>query len=158
MKERHMSVTVKDLDDLLAQVAKLEGEADAIDDLMKAKNKKINTLLWRAAAYCEELGRTEYATPHGVFEIVDEERVKLPVEDLDKKAFFQHLRDREILDKYATVNAASFKALFFADRRAFVSGGGDPMLFRMPGIGPVMFDKKPNFKIKKKRKEKVSGD
>ncbi len=150
-----MSVTVKELDDLLSQVAKLEGEADAIDELVKAKNKEIHTLLWRAAAYCEELGRTEYDTPFGKFEIIDEERVKLPVDDLDKKAFFQHLRDREIFDKYATVNAASFKALFFADRRAFVAQGGDAMLFRMPGIGPVMFDKKPNFKVTKKRKQVV---
>lgn len=147
-----MAVTVKELDELLKQLLKLGEEKDALEDLLTAKNKEISAIEWRAAAYLEELERTEYHTHLGKFTIEASERINLPKEDRDKQALFAHLRERGIADKYLTVHAGSLNALFFADREAFIESGGDPMLFAMPGIGPVKFANMPKFKPVKKPK------
>ena len=141
-------VTVEGLDALCQKIVEFEDAKDALEEQVSELNKEITQLVYRAAAFLKDLGREEYSTPIGKLIVETKMRVNLPQTDLDKQALFSHLRERGLFDKYATVNANSLNALYFADFNSLPPE--DRMTFAMPGIGPVKVEEHPKFKRSRK--------
>lgn len=140
-------VTVAELDALIEKLADCSKRCDAKEDEMKALNKEYASLEGKIAAHMEELNRQKYDSPHGKFQVNEKWRVNMPQTDADKAAFFDHLRERGIFDKLATVNSNSLNALYMRDWEE-AKDRGEGMLFNMPGVpAPTRFvklDFKPN--------------
>lgn len=143
------TVTVAELNKLLEQYVRLDAEKEALEAQVTEKNKELATVEGRVTAYLKELGQDEFNSPLAKCEIVEKWRVNLPAGDIAKKEFFDHLRERGIFDKYATVQSNSLNALYFRDQAEYVRQGGDPMLFSMPGIGAPKVHVKTDIKLKK---------
>lgn len=142
-------VTVAELDGLIAELAKKEKECDEQAAITKNLNKEYMAIEGRIVNYMKELGRDKYDSPHGKFKIDEKWRVNLPEDDNAKRALFDHLRERGIFDKYATVNSNSLNALYMADWKEAQSKG-EGMTFAMPGVpAPKLFEKL-DFKATKK--------
>lgn len=134
------SVTVADLDELIAKIAKKEGEIEIQEDILKEKNKELATLQGKCVQYLNELNRKNYESPSGKVTIAQKWRVNLPADDNAKRALFEHLRERGIFDKYATVNSNSLNSLYKQDWEA-AKERGEGLEFSMPGIGaPNLFE------------------
>lgn len=151
--ESSPSVTVKDLDTLIEQLVKKIEEINVQSEVTTKLNKEYNALEYKIASYLKDLGREEYDHPAGKFVFVETFRVNMPESDLDKQAFFDHLRERGIFDKYATVNSNSLNALYKADL-ADAKTRGEEMTFTMPGIPAPKYSTKPDFKLKKPKTKK----
>lgn len=132
-------VTVKDLDKLVEDIAKKRAEIDELADKTTEKNKEMMALQTKAYNYLRELGREDFKSPVGTLSIKTIWNVTNPKTEEDKAALFDWMRKRGIYDAYASVNAASLKSLYMAEREAYIKGGGDPMLFSMPGMEPAKF-------------------
>lgn len=143
-------VTVKELDELIEKLDIEEKKKETVAETLTGINKEINALEYRIAAYLNELGRDEYVCPIGKFTIKDTWRVNMPQTDMDKRMLFDHLRERGIFDKLATVNSNSLNALYRADWEE-AKERGEGMTFAMPGVPAPKFDKKLDFKPAKKQ-------
>lgn len=142
------AVTVEDLDKLIEELALKEAQGEAQSKIMVELNKQIAQLEGRVVAHLKDLNREDYLSPLGKVRIVQKWRVNMPAGDLAKKALFEHLREREIFDKYATVNSNLLNALFMRDWEA-AKERGEGLEFNMPGIdAPKLFEAL-DFKLKK---------
>lgn len=141
-------VTVQGLDLLCQQIAEKDLEHDEKDRAKKDAYKELEQLKYRAAQYLKELGREDYKSPYGDVAIVQKWRVNMPEDDNAKSALFDHLRERGIFDKYASVHAQSLNSLYMKDWEA-AKERGEGMEFSMPGVGAPKLDEKTNFKPKK---------
>lgn len=150
MSSQQNKVTVEDLDKLLVELLTKEDECDAQKEVMTKLNKEYSALEYKIAAYLKDLGREEYIHAVGKFQIKTKWRVNLPQSDMDKKQFFDHLRERGIFDKFATVNSNSLNALYRQDWEA-AKERGEEMTFAMPGIPAPVFETAPEFKRSKKK-------
>jgi hypothetical protein len=142
------SVTVADLDKLVQELASLETQKDAQAEITKQINKEIQGVEGRIVAHLKDLGREDYLSPLGKLSIREKWRVNMPVDDLAKRALFDHLRSRDIFDRYATVNSNSLNALFMRDWEE-AKEKGEGMTFNMPGIGAPTLYESLDFKLKK---------
>ncbi len=134
------SVTVRDLDLLLEALAGKEAELEKQSEVTKKINKEIARLEGQVVAHLKDLGRTDYDSPIGKARIEEKWRVNMPADDMAKRELFDHLRARDIFDKFATVNANSLNALFMADWKE-AQERGEGVTFSMPGIGaPKLFE------------------
>lgn len=138
-------VSVAELDGLLLELKNLEAKIDIQKQALTELNKKYASLLYQCANYMDELGRTEYSSPHGKFQIKESWRVNMPQDDLAKQELFEHLKSRGIFDKYATVNSNSLNALYMADWRE-AKERGQGIEFFMPGVPAPNRELKPTFK------------
>ncbi len=142
-------VTVAELNDLIAKIAEQEQKIEVQAEVSKNLNKELAVLENRAVQYLKDLGQDEFVSPYGKCSIEQKWRVNLPENDIEKRKFFDHLREREIFDKYATVNSNSLQSLYNRDwEAAKLEGHG--MEFSMPGIGAPKLFEKFNFKAAKK--------
>lgn len=127
------NLTVDDLDNFVKQIKDKRLEAEAIDTQLTTVNKEIMSLEAKAVGILKELGRKNYTSPHGTITMEQKWRVSLPSNDISKTSFFEHLRERGIFEKYATVNYNSLNSLYLTDwKEAEKEGRG--MEFSMPGI------------------------
>lgn len=134
------SVTVAELDELIKQIAAKNSEIEKAEDVVKAHNKELTKLEGRCVEYLKELKRDKYDSPFGKVSIAQKWRVNMPADDNAKRALFEHLREREIFDKYATVNSNSLNSLFMRDWEA-AKERGEGLTFSMPGIeAPKLFE------------------
>lgn len=148
MGEAMSTVTVKELDDLVELLAQKEKECDAQSEVTKLLNKEYAAIEGRIVNYMKELEREQYDSPFGKIKIKQQWRVNMPGDDNEKRLLFDHLRERGIFDKYATVNSNSLNALYMADWRE-AQARGEGMTFAMPGVpAPKLFEK-PDFKAAK---------
>jgi len=141
-------VTVKELDTIVEKLAALEVTKEAAAARVTELNKEIAQLEGKIVQYLNDLGRKDYDSPHGKLKIAAKWRVNLPETDLDKKQLFDHLRERGIFDKFATVNSNSLNALYMRDWEE-AKERGEGMTFSMPGIGAPKLFEALNFKPKK---------
>ena len=134
------SVTVAELDELVKMIAAKEKEIDAQKEITTKLNKELTSLEGKCTQYLIELGRKDYTSPHGKVAITQKWRVNLPDGDSAKRLFFDHLRERGIFDKYATVNSNSLNALYMQDW-AEAKERGEGLEFTMPGLeAPKLFE------------------
>jgi hypothetical protein len=138
-------VTVKDLDQLIADIAAKKAEIEELEAQTSAKNKELAAMQAKAYNYLRELGREDFKSPHGNLAIKQVWSVTNPKTEEDKAALFQWMRERGIYDRYATVHATALKSLFLAERESYVKDGGDPMLFSLPGMEPAKLFETANF-------------
>jgi chromosome segregation ATPase len=144
-------VTVKELDELTKKLVELNKSKDALEDQVTVINKEIMQIEQQCTNYMKELERDEYVSPFGKVSIEEKWRVNLPDTPVAKKLFFDHLRERGLFDKYATVNSNSLNAYFKAEWEEAKRTGN--VNFALPGIeAPRLFEKtnfKPNKEVKK---------
>ncbi len=134
------TVTVEGLNRIIEELSIKEDEAEKQGEVLKNLNKEIARLEGQVVGHLKDLGQEEYLSPKGKVSIDQKWRVNMPADDLAKKELFQHLRDREIFDKYATVNSNSLNALFMRDWEA-AKERGEGLTFHMPGIdAPKLFE------------------
>jgi hypothetical protein len=131
------SVTVEQLDQLVAEIETLEIAKETKEEEVKELNKQLGALKMKATGYLKELGREEYACPRGKIVIVERWNVKSPATQECKQALFEWMKERGIYDTYATVNAQSLKSLYMAERDAAIKNGEDPVTWALPGMEPA---------------------
>lgn len=147
-------LTVSEFDEVLKAIADQQLKIDVKEAELTELNKELSRLEGKATNYLNELGRKEYDSPHGKGVIEQKWRVNLPAGDIEKKDFFEYLREKGIFDKYATVNSNSLNSLYMSEW-ANAKKEGEGMTFNMPGIGaPKLFEK---FKLKVKKQKKVKA-
>lgn len=139
------AVTVEELDALVKKLAEREAAKDAASKVVTEINKEIAQLEGRCVQYLKDLGRESFHSPQGTIKIGNKWRVNLPADDNAKRALFNHLRERGIFDKFATVNSNSLNALYMADWRE-AKEKGEGMTFTMPGIEPAKLFEALDFK------------
>lgn len=132
-RARMSEVTVQELDDMIGSYLEYEEVITKESEVLAEKSKKLETLRAKIVLTLKDLNREEYESPVGKAEIVKKWRVNLPATDQDKAALFEHLRERKIFDKYATVNSNSLNSLYMADWKA-AEREGKGMDYKMPGI------------------------
>lgn len=133
-------ITIKEVDDLCKKMAEKEIEIEKAAAVVTALNKEYMQLEGQVVQYLKDLGRDKYDSPYGKCSITEKWRVNLPKDDEAKRALFEHLREREIFDQYATVNSNSLNSLYMADWKA-AQAEGRGMEFSMPGIeAPKLFE------------------
>lgn len=142
-------VTVQELDGLIEDYLQYEEGVEKEEELLKEKNKELEARRQKIVLTLKDLNREEYESPAGKAELVKKWRVNLPATDSDKAALFEHLRERKIFDKYATVNSNSLNSLYMADWKA-AEREGKGMEYKMPGVDePKLYE---TSKIKPKKK------
>lgn len=144
--------TVAELDQMMSRLSDIRVEKDGLEDKVTELNKEAMRLQAQADKYMAELGREEYAHPDfGKFVRLQKWSVRNPVTDSDKIAFFTHLRERGIFEKYATVNNKSLNSYFKAEWEE-AKERGEGMTFSLPGIGAPDVHETVEFKPKRKTK------
>lgn len=139
-KKEVTEVTVAELDTLVKLISEQRAVIEEADRITASMNIELARLQGKVVQYLKELNRDNYKSPHGTVSVKQNWRVNLPQTDEDKKALFEHLRERGIFDRYATVNSQSLNSLYMADWAAATQEGRG-MDFRMPGIGePKLFE------------------
>lgn len=134
------SITVTEFDSMVEKIFDLKKEIEADEEKVAEKQRELDSLKAKTVLALKEQDRDSYKCPYGQVTITEKWRVKLPSEDSDKAALFEHLRSRGIFEKYATVNANSLNSLYMQDWEA-AKKAGEGMEFRMPGIGePSLFE------------------
>lgn len=126
-------VTVEGLDKLVEQIRDKKDEVQASEEVTKNLNKELVQLQGLAVQYLKDLGRDDYKSPNGSISIEEKWRVSMPANDIEKAKLFDHLRERGIFDKYATVHSQSLNSLWKQDRQAAIDRG--EISFEMPGVG-----------------------
>lgn len=131
--------TVKELDELCEQIFAQKKICEEKEALATIENKKLAALENQAAAWLDELGREKYQHPAlGTIYIKEEWRFALPPDDDAKAAFFGWLKERQLFDRYATVNSASYNALLKREWE-IAKEEGRGMEFSVPGVPEPKF-------------------
>ncbi len=133
-------VTVADLDALVADIFEQRKKIEESEAATSLLNIELTKMKAKALNYLKSLGRDDFKSPMGTIRASLKWRVNLPASDEDKAKLFEHLRERGLFDRYATVNSQSLNSLFMADWEA-AKEEGRGMEFKMPGIGePKSFE------------------
>lgn len=133
-------VTVADLDRLVETIFEQRKKIEESEAVTTELNKQLAEMKAKAVNILKALGREDFKSPHGSIRVAVKWRVNMPATDEDKAMLFNHLRERGLFDRYATVNSNSLNSLFMADWEA-AKEEGRGMDFRMPGIGePKAFE------------------
>lgn len=142
-------ITIKCIDELIEDSCELEACVADLSAVSVALNKIRMRMASKASSYLKALGRTDYDSPVGSIQIKQKWDIRMPKDDEDKRLLFEYLKERDMFDRLATVNAASFKAFFNADWKAAAKKDPDALvLFTMPGVSQPVLDEhtviKPN--------------
>lgn len=141
------TLTVDDLDQFVKNIKDKKAEIKQIETQLTALNKELSSLEGRATAVLKELDRNNYVSPHGTIFMKRKWRVNLPKDDIEKMKLFEHLKERGIYEKYATVNSNSLNSLYLADW-AEAQKEGRGMEFSMPGIDSPKLHETVEYKVK----------
>lgn len=141
-------ITIKQVDDLLKQLALLEDEKETITQILTAKNKEIASLEWKLTEVLDSLERDEYESPFGKVSISPEFQVRQPLDE-NKHLLWGWMKEKGIFERYAQVHAGALKSLFKEERAIAIENGEDPMTFTLPGMEPATIFRKLKFKPKK---------
>ncbi len=128
------SVTVAQLDELVAKIFEKRKEIEAAELVTSKLNIELAKMKQDCVVYLKELGRENYKSPYGSISVQQKWRVNMPQTDAEKQALFEWMREKGIYDKYATVNSASLNSLWNAEREA-AAKRGELMEFEIPGLG-----------------------
>lgn len=138
-------ITVDEFDGLVEKLANFRKTLDEKKLETKVIADEADALERKLMAYLEENNRTSYKSPNGTVSIMHKWRVNLPATDEDKAALFEHLRERGLFERYATVNSNSLNSLFLQDWET-AKERGEGMEFKMPGVGEAKLNKVLSFR------------
>jgi hypothetical protein len=136
--EPKVAVTVEQLDAIVEKIFEQRTKIEEMGKLVTEENKILAKLEASAVAHLEELGRESYKAPHGTIRINEKWRFNLPQSDEDKALFFEYLRERDLFDKYATVNSSSYNSFLNAEWE-IAREEGRGMEFKVPGVPEPKF-------------------
>lgn len=143
------TISVKDLDNLVAEIALKEAEKEVIAETLSAKNKEISSLELRATEILKSLERSEYTCPQGKIKLEEKFNVKNPTDE-NKHLLWDWMKSKGIFERYAQVHAGSLKTLFKKEREIAIENGEDPITFALPGMEPATIFEKLEFKAVKR--------
>jgi len=133
-EENKSAITVDELDELVAQRFEKKLEVEAKDKEKKALNKELTALDAQILSALVELDREDYKSEDGSVRIQEDWYVTVPKDQEDRDLLFAWLKERNIFEKYITINGTSLKALFKAERDAALARGEDMMTWGIPGL------------------------
>jgi hypothetical protein len=136
------SMTVAELDKLVSDMFSLKNEIELEEEKISEKRKKLEGMKAQCVLALKEHGRDNYKTPAGTIGITEKWSVNLPQTMDDKKALFNHFKEKgpEILWRYATVNSNALNSYFLAEWEA-AKERGEGMGFTLPGLQePKLFE------------------
>lgn len=133
MADEKASVTVADLDGLMEEIFESKSAYEKKGREKAVAFNNFVALKAKAVAYLKELKRTDYKSDAGDIRISRKWQVKLPQSSEEKTKLFDWMREKEIFDKYATVNSRSLNSLHKAERESAIERG-EGMVWKMPGI------------------------
>ena len=134
--EQIPEITVEMMDELVASLVAKKKEIEAAELVVTGLNKEKARIEQKCANYLKALGREEggYQAPNATVFITRRWSVTLPQTDKDKHALFEWMKEKQVFDKYATVNWQSLNSLYMAEWEA-AKREGRGIEFSMPGIG-----------------------
>lgn len=136
------SMTLAEMDKLLADMFSLKLEIEADEEKVSEKRKKLEGMKAQSVLAMKEHDRTSYKSDVGTISITEKWSVNVPQTPEDKKALFNHFKEKgqEVLWKYATVNSNSLNSYFLAEWEA-AKERGEGMGFTLPGLQePKLFE------------------
>lgn len=135
-EEQKASVTVADFDKLVEEMKLAYAEQDEKKAVLTEINKKVQGLEAKCVSYLKELKRDNFQTPWGTPYIIQNWKVKLPENDMEKGKLFAWLEEtggEQMKMKYLTVNSNSLNSLYKTMREEAVAKGE---MFSIPGVAP----------------------
>lgn len=128
-------VTVADFDKLVEEMRLAYIEQEEKKAILTEINKKVNALEAKCVAYLKELKRDNFQTPWGTPYVIQNWKVKLPENDVEKRKLFDWLESQgeQMKMKYLTVNSQSLNSLYKTMREEAIEKGE---MFSLPGIAP----------------------
>ena len=136
------SMTVAELDQLVADMFALKAEIELDEEKVSEKKKKLEGMKTQAVTALKEHERDSYKTKNGTIGISEKWSVTLPQTEDDKKALFNYFKSKgnEVLWRYATVNSNALQSFFLAEWEA-AKERGEGMGFTLPGLKePTLFE------------------
>jgi len=145
-EEQKPSITLEEMDSLIDERFAMKEKVAVKEAEKKELNKELARLEGKIVACLKEHGRRTYATDTGSVYLPETPlySVTMPKELDDKMLLFGWMKEKHIYDKYCTVNAASLKSLFNAERQAAEDRGEDMMVWNIPGLGDAKLYEKLN--------------
>jgi len=133
-------VTVEELDVLVTEIFEKKKEIEEYSIGGKKLNGDLVALKEKAVVFLKELDRRDYKAERGTISIKSRWRVNMPSNVEEKNKLWAHLRERDLFDKYATIQSQSLNSLFMQDWEE-AKRKGEGIEFKMPGIGePTLFE------------------
>lgn len=136
--QKTVAVTVQELNELIEKIKQQEEKIEEQSKVTKALNTELAKMEIKAAAFLDELGQTEFKSPHGTIKIKEKWRFNLPESDEAKAEFFDYLRAKGMFDALATVNSNSYNA-FLLKEWDIAKEEGRGMDFHIPGVPEPKF-------------------
>lgn len=124
-------VTVKELEDICAEISKLESEIDSVELNLKMMNEELNKQKAVAQRMLEACEKDSYKSSFGTIYTATIESVAVPKGD-SKQAFFSYLKEKNLFDEVVTVNSQWLNGYFRKERQEALEKGD--LAFTMPGL------------------------
>lgn len=151
------TTTLVEVDSLIRDTCELKNAVEQLKEIATKINIAIARLESRAGGMLASLGRKDYVSPAGTIKREKKWRWAMPETVEEKLELFDWMKDQDIFETYATVNAASLNALANAEWKAAIKKDPDNfVLFRLPGVPDVRLDE--FTKIKPAKQKANEGD
>lgn len=141
-------VTVNELEELCAEIAKQRDVLDVIDAQKKEENKKLIEFENKLLEMFRSLGKSSYPSKVGTLSVTHRMSVKLPANPEDKKAFFTYLKDRGLFEDMVGVHSATLNSFYKAEFEA-AKDRGEGLDFALPGINTPTINETVSFRAAK---------
>lgn len=126
------NVTVKDLEDLCAQIREQREKEQKARDALKLESQALETLERRFIETLESLGKTSYDTTDARFGISYRSSVRVPQGD-DRTRFFDFLKSTGEFDSLITVNSQTLNG-WYKQKLESAKESGELLDFKVPGL------------------------
>jgi hypothetical protein len=108
--EELSAVTLKDMNDFLERMCRIDVEIEALELQVKEKNKEYHALEARVLNILEASGQKGAECASGKFTKTKRVSVKQPATPEAKAAFFQYLKDKGDFDNMISVNSRTLSS------------------------------------------------
>lgn len=125
-------MTIDEFEDLIDQAYSLKLQAEELDTKKKDKEKELAELNRVICAEFERLDKTSYVGRRCQLVLVQKMNVTMPKDPDDKRAFFDYLKHKGIMEDMVSVNHNSLNAFFKAELAEAVATGDHG--FKIPGL------------------------
>lgn len=129
-----MSDTLKELDNLISEIAELDGQAEGMKLTLKALNEQIAEKERKVMAMLEQAELKTFKGSRGSMTIASRWGVKMPKEPEVKEALKAYCEERGIWDNLWTINHQTLNSMFKQAMEAATEAGE---MIDIPGLNPV---------------------
>ena len=140
-----MAISIEMFDGLISELNQQKIVCSTIKEKLTEENKKMMALESKVLGYLEELGRDEYRSNVASVSKMEQWNFRLPESPIDKKLFFDYLKEQNLFDAMATVQSQSYNAFCRSKFQEAVDEGLG-MDFSLPGVPSPTLHKRLNFR------------